>query len=82
MTRCTTTSFGSGGDAWVYYTITQNDNTGRDQACSANNLVIPTKKDGAQYNVADMLAEQKSIVYSAVDTVVKFITNDPAYKPM
>ena len=45
-------------------------------------MVIPTKKDGAQYNVADMLAEQRSTVYSAVDTVVKFLTDDPTYKPM
>ena len=26
--------------------------------------------------------EQKSIVYDAVDTVMKFLANDPNYKPM
>ena len=29
-----------------------------------------------------MSDEQKAIVYNAVDTVIKFLNNDPSYKPM
>lgn len=51
------------------------------QASSAGNLVIPLQKDGKAYSVKGN-AEQEEIVYTAVDTIIKFLNNDPSYKPM
>jgi hypothetical protein len=44
-------------------------------------LVIPTQKDGTPYSVKGS-PQQEEIVYTAVDTIIKFLDNDPSYKPM
>jgi hypothetical protein len=54
----------------------------KDQAQAVDNLVIPTQRNGNEYDVEKMSEEQKVIVYNAVDTVIKFLNNDPTYKPM
>ena len=54
----------------------------KDQATSIDNLIIPQKRDGTPYSVENLSSEQKQIVYGAVDTVVKFLNNDPSYKPI
>ena len=51
------------------------------QASSAEHLVIPKQKDGKTYSVKGN-SEQEEIVYTAVDTIIKFLNNDPTYKPM
>jgi len=51
------------------------------QASSKTNLVIPMRKDGKEYSI-DGNRQQKRIVSMVVDTVMKFLTNDPSYKPL
>lgn len=45
-------------------------------------LRTPMRKDGKEYTVEDTNEGQRRIVLAAVDTVIKFLTNDPAYKPL
>ena len=54
----------------------------KDQAQAIDNLVIPTQRKGDAYDVEKMYGKQKVTVYKAVDTVIKFLNNDPTYKPM
>ena len=51
------------------------------QAASKTNLVIPMRKDGKEYSIEGN-RQQKKIVSTVVDTVIKFLTNDPSYKPL
>ncbi len=70
------------GTRWVDKIREENDKAVKDQATAVDNLVIPTQRDGEAYDVENMSDEQQKIVYTAVDTVIKFLTNDPEYKPM
>ena len=45
-------------------------------------LRLPRRQDGEKYNVIECTQEQATIVLAAVDTVIKFITNDREYKPL
>jgi len=67
---------------WVDKIRAEHDNSAKDQAQAVDNLVIPTKRNDDEYDVEKMSDEQKVIVYNAVDTVIKFLNNDPTYKPM
>ena len=57
------------------------DEAMRKQASSATNLIIPRQKDGKTYSVNGS-PEQEEIVYTAIETIIKFLNNDPSYKPM
>jgi len=70
------------GTLWVDKIRAEHDNAVKDQAQAVDNLVIPTQINGDEYNVEKMSDEQKVIVYNAVNTVIKFLNNDPTYKPM
>ena len=69
------------GKEWAFKTRDCNDEAMRKQAFSVSNLVIPRQKDGNAYSVKGS-PQQEEIVYTAVDTIIKFLTNDPSYKPM
>ena len=69
------------GKEWAFTTRDCNDEAMRKQAFSVSNLVIPRQKDGNAYSVKGS-PQQEEIVYTAVDTIIKFLTNDPSYKPM
>ena len=43
--------------------------------------MIPKQKDGTDFYV-DGSPEQGKIVYTAVDTIIKYLNNDEAYRPM
>ena len=45
-------------------------------------LHIPKKKDGSDYKIDDLNDDQKNIVICALEAVVKFLENDPTYKPL
>ena len=45
-------------------------------------LHIPKKANGTDYDIEDLNEEQKIIVICALEAVVKFLTNDPTYKPL
>ena len=45
-------------------------------------LFIPKKKDGSDYKIEDLNPEQQELVINAISTIVKFLTNDPTYKPL
>ena len=64
------------GASWVDAISEQHANAVKDQAQVIDNLLIPTQKNGNAYNVEMLSDEQTSIVYDAVDTVMKFLTND------
>ena len=70
------------GTRWVDKIREENEKAVKDQASAVDNLVIPMQRDGEPYDVESMSAEQQKIVYAVVDTVIKFLTNDPDYKPM
>ena len=70
------------GSKWVDHIQAEHDKALKDQAMSVNDIVIPTQRDGQPYNIDQMSDEQQKIVYAAVDTVIKFLNNDPSYKPM
>ncbi len=70
------------GELWVDKVREDHYNAMKDQATSIDNLIIPQQRDGTPYSVENLSSEQKQIVYGAVDTVVKFLNNDPSYKPM
>ena len=40
------------------------------------------KNNGDKYKVEDLSAEQYTIAMAVIDTVWKFLTNDPDYKPL
>ena len=70
------------GTLWVKKIRSVHDSTVKEQADAVDNLVIPTQTNGNEYDVEQLSDEQKTIVYHAVDTVVKFPNNDLFYKPM
>ena len=70
------------GTLWVDKIRSEHDSAVKDQAEAVDKLVIPKQRNGDDYDAEQMSDEQKEIVYSAVDTVTKFLNNDPSYKPM
>jgi len=45
-------------------------------------VLLPTKKDGITgYKLEDLNMEQQTVVICAFDSIIKFLMNDPAYKP-
>ena len=70
------------GNSWVDTIRERHANAIKDQAQAIDNLVIPNQKNGNAYDVEMLSDEQKSVVYDAVDTVMKSLANDPNYKPM
>ena len=53
----------------------------KEQADAVDNLVIPTQTNCNEYDAEQLSDDQKTIVYNAVDTVIKFLNNDLSYKP-
>ena len=45
-------------------------------------LHVPKKKDGTSYKLDDLNTEQQAIVICAMEAIIKFLTNDPTYKPL
>jgi DNA replication protein DnaC len=70
------------GTLWVDKIRSDHDNAAKEQAEAVDKLVIPKQRNGDEYDAEQMSDEQKAIVYNAVDTVIKFLNNDPSYKPM
>jgi len=54
----------------------------KEEVKSPEQLRLPLRKDGQVYTVNDLMDLQRVIVLAAVDTIVKFITNDRDYKPL
>lgn len=52
--------------------------TDRESSLSLN---LPKTRHGENYSIDNLNYEQKIIVLGAVDAVIKFLTNDPLYKP-
>ena len=69
------------GEEWVTTIRECQEEAMQKQASSVNNLVIPTQKGGTPYSVKGS-PQQEEIVYTAVDTIIKFLDNDPSYRPM
>jgi hypothetical protein len=45
-------------------------------------LIIPKKKDESDYCIDDLNSDQQIIVICALEAVIKFLTNDPTYRPL
>jgi len=69
------------GELWVEYARDAYDKSKCNQNNSSTKIEIPKQKDNKPYSVAGS-PEQEQIVYTAVDTIIKFLNNDPTYKPM
>ena len=54
------------------------NNQGED---SNQSVHVPTRKDGGLYSIDNLNREQEIIVCAAVDAIVKFLRNDPDYRP-
>ena len=61
---------------------TDSDSNLDDAEPELQSLHIPLKKDGkSEYSLNDLNDEQKAVVICAMDTIIKFLNNDPDYKP-
>lgn len=69
------------GSEWMQYTRDCFYTAASSQASAKTNIIIPTQRNGKPYCV-DESPEQSQIVYTAVETIIKFLNNDPSYKPM
>jgi len=71
------------GDEWVNIAVKKNEEALVDQANAVykSDIIIPKQKDNTPYSVTGA-PEQERIVNRVVDTVIKFLSNDPSYKPM
>ena len=70
------------GTLWIDKIHSEHESAVKEQAEAVDNLVIPTQRNGDEYDAEQMSDKQKVIVYNAVDTVIKFLNNNPTYKPM
>ena len=48
----------------------------------SNKLLIPKKKDDSEYDLEDLNHEQRIVVICALEAMMKFLHNDPTYKPL
>ena len=69
------------GEDWMQYTRENYYHAMSKQATSTKHLDIPLAKNGRRYSVMGN-SEQLQIVDRVVDTVIKFLTNDPTYQPL
>ena len=69
------------GSEWMKYTRECFYAAASRQASTETDIIIPTQRNGEPYCV-DKSSEQSEIVYSAVETIIKFLNNDPSYRPM
>ena len=69
------------GEDWMQYTRENYYHAMSKQATSTKHLDIPLAKNGRRYSVMGN-SEQLQIVDRVVDTVIKFLTNDPTYRPL
>lgn len=69
------------GENWMNYTTKKFYKSSQDQQIFGTEVVIPKDKAGKEFNV-DSSKEQREIVYAVMDTIIKFLTNDPSYKPL
>ena len=68
------------GKNWVEYARDEDDMNSKSQATSIDKMVIPKTKVHNRYTVKGE-PQQEAIVYTAVDTIIKFLQNDRSYKP-
>ena len=69
------------GDKWIDHVRSEYYTTAAEQASAKCNVVLPHQKNGEEYCV-DKSPKQSQIVYKAVETIIKFLNNDPTYRPM
>ena len=69
------------GDKWIDHVRSEYYTTAAEQATAKCNFVLPRWKNSEEYCV-DKSSEQSQIVYKAVETIIKFLNNDPTYRPM
>ena len=69
------------GEKWMGCTRERYYKIASDQATAEDDIILPRQKNGELYSV-DKSEQQREIVYRAVETIVKFLNNDPTYKPM
>lgn len=69
------------GEKWMMDTRERYYKAASDQATDEENVIIPKQKNGEDYSV-DQSSQQSEIVYRAVETIIKFLNNDPTYRPM
>ena len=70
------------GRDWVDKIRSEQEKAISEQASASGKLVIPIQRNREGYDVDQLSKEQQDIVYTAVDTIIKFLNNDPSYKPM
>ena len=70
------------GRDWVEKIWSEQEKAISEQASVSVKLVISFQRNREGYDVDQMSKEQQDIVYTAVDTIIKFLNNDPSYKPM
>ena len=65
-----------------WYTVDLREKRSQTNHASTEELHIPKRSNGSEYNIDDLSDEQRMIVLATVDTVVKFLTNHDDYKPL
>ena len=70
------------GEDYLKHSIDLNNSLLETTDSTEDVLDIPMKNNGEKYKVEDLSAEQYTIAMAVIDTVWKFLTNDPDYKPL
>jgi len=69
------------GKDWITYAQEQAFELNRIDVTSDDDLNIPTQSNGKPYTIEALSEEQQDIVIRSVDTIIKFLNNDPSYTP-
>lgn len=70
------------GKDYIEYVKEEYHKAQKVETASLDELNIPIRKDGLAYSIDQLNHEQERIVLAAVDTIIKFLTNDKDYRPL
>ena len=67
------------GKDWMHYLRSEHKHN---RSKEDTQPFLPKLKDGTPYKLSLCSKEQRQIICAAVDTVIKFLTNSPSYRPL
>ena len=69
------------GKDWINYAQEQAFQLNKMDVTSDEELNIPLQSNGRPYTIEDLSEEQQEIVIRSVESIIKFLNNDPDYTP-
>ena len=67
------------GKDWMDYLRSEHNHN---RSKEVSEPILPQLRDGSPYNLSLCSSEQRQIICAAVDTIIKFLTNSPSYRPL